>query len=69
MPVQAFSIWGTAVHGEKYKTVLSGRCFSGFCELESVFFFEAYGEAFRLSILINEYFGLDAFLLYKMVFM
>lgn len=34
-----------------------------------VCFFEAYGEAFRLSILINEYFGLDAFLLCKMVFM
>lgn len=56
------------MHGEKYKTVLSGQCFSGFCELESVVF-EAYGEASKLSILINEYFGLDAFLLCKMAFM
>ena len=34
-----------------------------------VCFFEAYGEASRLSILINEYFGLDAFLLCQMAFM
>jgi hypothetical protein len=34
-----------------------------------VWFFEAYGEASKLSILINEYFGLDAFLLCKMAFM